>query len=373
MDPGPPVSQHVRQAMGREMSTPRKAAGQFLRSMFETRADPYEGAELGANRRAVAALLGLTALLALAFLPLDPVDQAIGAAGWAIAGVLIAAGLGGAVLVLRRSPSFDDLLVIAYLGVAGIATLNWLAGGASSPYEDLFVLWVGAGAAHPPRRALPHLAVMVAALALPLVYDGASSAEVSDLAGEALILIALDLILMAFLHHVRRQRVGLRSGAEVARRLARVDALTGLGNRRAFDEALTVEMTRAAREDIALSVGLVDIDGLKNVNDRFGHLEGDRCLVDVARAMERSLRTTDRCFRWGGDEFVVVLPGSDRASADDVLGRMAEHVGGACKAPDGRGLRLTWGSAEVSVGTSAEDALAQADVALLERKHEKRR
>ena len=359
--------------MKREMTPPRRAAGEFLRSMFRARPDPYEGADLATSRRITSALLGLSALLSLAFLPLEPVDEQIGSAGWAVAGALIVLGLAGAVLLSRRSPSFDDLLAVAYLGVAGIAALNWLAGGGSSAYEDLFVLWIGAGAAHPPRRALTHLAVMLVALALPLVYEGTNAALVGDMVAEALILIALDLILVAYLHQVRRQRVGLKSGAEVARRLARVDVLTGLGNRRAFDEALTVEVARAARDDVPMSVGLVDIDGLRLVNEGFGHLAGDRCLGDVARAMERAVRNTDRCFRWGGDEFVVVLPGSDRAAADEVLGRMAESVRQSCEAPDGRGLELSWGAAEIPVGTTAEDALAQADVALLERKTEKRR
>lgn len=354
------------------MSTPGRT-GAFLRSLFERRGDPYEGADLPTMRRATAGVLGLSALVCLALLPLEPVDGQIGSAGWLVAGVLITAGLAGALALARSSVSFDALLAVAYLGVAGIALLNWLAEGGSSAYEDLYVLWAAAGAAHPPRRALTHLAVLLCALALPLLYEGTSGEIVGDMVAEALILVVLDVILIAFLHQMRRQRVGLRTGAEVARRLARIDALTGLGNRRSFDEALTVEAARAAREGTPLAVGLVDVDNLKRVNDRFGHLEGDRCLREVARVMERSVRTTDRCFRWGGDEFVVVLPGSDRGSADDVLRRMAVHVREACESPDGREVHLTWGAAEIAPGTSAEDALAQADVALLERKTEKRR
>jgi diguanylate cyclase (GGDEF)-like protein len=341
--------------------------------MFERREDPYEGAELATSRRVTAALLGLSALLSLAFLPLEPVDDQIGWGGWVVAGVLIAGGLAGAVAIARREPSFDSLLAVAYLGVVGIATLNWLAGGNSSAYEDLFVLWVGAGAAHPPRRAFTHLGVMLVALAAPLAYEGASQAVVGDMLAEALILVALGSILTAYLHHVRRQRVGLRAGAEVERRLARVDALTGLGNRRAFDEAFTIHVAAMARDSSRLSVGLVDIDGLRRVNDRHGHLEGDRCLVAVARAMERAVRSSDRCFRWGGDEFAVVLPGSDLVAANDVLGRMAADVGRVREAADGRAVELTWGAAEIEPGTNAEDALAAADVALLENKTEKRR
>jgi diguanylate cyclase (GGDEF)-like protein len=345
----------------------------FLKSMFEHRDDPYEGADLETSRRVTAALLGLSALLSLAFLPLEPVDDGAGGAGWLIAGALIVVGLVGAVLIVRREPSFGDLLVVAYCGVAGIAVLNWLAGGDSSAYEDLFVLWVGAGAVHPPRRAFTHLGAMLVALALPLAYEGASSNAVRDMIAEALILVVLGAILTSYLHYVRRQRVGLRTGAEVARRLARVDVLTGLGNRRAFDEALTIEIALAARDAAPLSVGLVDVDNLKRVNDSLGHLEGDRSLVEVARAIERGLRTTDRCFRWGGDEFVVILPNTDHRSAAQVLGRMAEEVGRVCEVVDGSTVALSWGVGEFEPDASPEDLLALADASLRDHKSEKRR
>ena len=348
-------------------------AFQFLSGMFRRRDDPYEGAELGTARRIVAALLVLNGLLVLAFLPLEPVDEQIGSVGWLLAAAIVAAAVVGAVLLVRRSPSFDDLLVIAYIGIAAIATLNWLAGGGSSAYEDLYVLWLGAAAPHPPRRCFALLGVMLAALALPLAYETGSSEMVGDLVAEALMLICFGSILFSYLHLVRAQRLGLRAGAEVARRLASVDVLTGLGNRRAFDESLTVEMAQAARNGAPLSIGLVDIDSLKRINDVFGHLEGDRCLGEVARVMESSVRSSDRCFRWGGDEFVVVLPGSGRSTAEHALARMAENVRRTCADPDGRGVEVSWGTAELSPGADPEDVLAAADVALLEQKTEKRR
>jgi diguanylate cyclase (GGDEF)-like protein len=335
--------------------------------------DPYLGADLATSRRFQAGLLGLCGLLTLAFLPFEPVDDQIGDAGWAIAAALGLLAIGAAALLRRREPGYGDLLAIAYVGIAAIALLNWLAGGGSSAYEDLFVLWLGAGAAHPPRRALPHLAAMVAALALPLLYEGTSSAIVSDLAAEGLILVVLGVLLTGYMDGVRRHRAGLEAGVEVARRLAGIDDLTGLGNRRAFDEAITVETARAARDGVPLSVGLVDVDHLRRINDRYGHLEGDRCLGEIARAMERSVRASDRCFRWGGDEFAVLMPGADRATAGRVLERMSEAVRGACEAPDGRGITLTWGAAELQRGGDAEDLLAAADLALLERKTEKQR
>jgi diguanylate cyclase (GGDEF)-like protein len=335
--------------------------------------DSYAGADLSTSRRFQAGLLGLCGLLTLAFLPFEPVDDQIGDAGWAIAAGLGLLAIGAAVLILRREPSFDDLLVVAYAGIAGIALLNYLAGGGSSAYEDLYVLWLGTGATHPPRRALTHLAVMVGALALPLLYEDTTSEMVQDMAAEALLLIVLGGLLTAYQAGVRRQRAGLEAGAAVERRLARVDELTGLGNRRAFDEAITVETVRATRERSPLSIGLVDVDHLRRINDQYGHLEGDKSLRDVARALERTVRASDRCFRWGGDEFVVVMPGTDLAAAGQVLERMAEAVTEECRAPDGRRIRLTCGVARLDSGGTAEDLLAAADLSLLDHKTEKRR
>jgi diguanylate cyclase (GGDEF)-like protein len=351
----------------------RTAIADYLRPLFERQADPYAGADLDTSRRFQAGLLGLCGLLALLFLPFEPVDVQIGAAGWPLAAALGLAAIGGAVAMARRRPTFNHLLVVAYAGIAGIAFLNYLAGGGSSAYEDLFVLWLGAGAAHPPRRALAHLATMLGALALPLLYEGSSTEALNDMGAEALILVTIGVLLTAYQAGVRRQRAGLEAGVEVARRLASVDPLTGLGNRRAFDEVLTVEIARALRERLPLSVGLVDIDMLKRINERYGHLEGDRVLREVARAMERSVRGSDRCFRWGGDEFVVVMPETDSAGADQVLDRMANNVSAVCEARDGRSIVLTWGAAELEPGASAEDVLAAADMALLERKTERSR
>ena len=346
---------------------------EVVRGLFRTGEDPYEGASLEASRRIVAAVLGLTSLLTVAFLPVEPVNEQIGWAGWSIAGGLVGASLAGTVLMIRASPSFNDLLGVAYAGIAGIAVLNWLAAGGSSAYEDLYVLWLGAASVHPPRRAFAVLAAMLALLALPLIYEGTDAELVGDMVGEALLLVVVGLILIAYQQFVRRERAGLQAGAEVARRLAGVDALTGLGNRRAFDEALTAEAAGSARDQRPLSIGLLDVIGLKRINDRFGHLEGDRCLRDIARTVESSIRSSDRCFRWGGDEFVVMLPGSDRGTAEEVLRRMTANVTETCKAPDGSGLALTFATAEMAAGAGPEEVLAAADVALLERKTEQRR
>jgi diguanylate cyclase (GGDEF)-like protein len=341
--------------------------------MFESRTDPYEGADLAIARRVTAALLGLASLLALVLLTFEPPTDAFGAGGWALAAALVVAGLAGAVAVARRSPGFDDLLLIAYLGVAGIGVLNWLAGGGASAYSQLFIVLLGASGTHPPRRAFTYMGVLIAVLWAPLAYGEVGSRAATLLGAEALVIVAIGAVLISYLSYVRLQRTGLRAGAEVARRLARIDALTGLGNRRALDQALIGAAANSSRAGSALSIALVDLDGLKRINDRYGHIEGDHCLQEAARAMERSVRGSDVCFRWGGDEFVVLLPATARDGAEQVLARLAEDVGRVCPREGEPGLTLTYGVAELQQGGSPEDLLAMADLALMERKTEKRR
>ena len=174
------------------------------------------------------------------------------------------------------------------------------------------------------------------------------------------------LVLISYVLHARR-------AATRAERLARLDPLTEVGNRRAFDEVLGHEMRIADREGTALSLCLVDLDNLKQINDRFGHLEGDRCLQDVARTIRSSVRAGDSCFRWGGDEFAVLLPDTDRDTAFGVLQRTAERLGASCRAPHGATLEFSFGAAEVVPDGSSEDLLSMADLALMEQKLSKRR
>jgi diguanylate cyclase (GGDEF)-like protein len=345
----------------------------MARAMFARTEDPYEGADLSSSRRATAALLGFAALLALAFLPLDPPTAELDGAGWAVAAVLIGLGLAGVYVLVRRQTGYDAQLAGAYAGAAALAVLVWLAGGVSADYEDLYLFALGAGLVHPPRRAFPLLGFVVACVALPLAYDGTEGDALEKVAAESVLLVGVTAVITPFLFQVRHQRRDLARGVEVARRLARVDSLTGLANRRAFDEALTVEIARAEREGLPMSVALVDVDGLKRINDRYGHLEGDRVLAQVARVLEREVRRVDRCFRWGGDEFAVLLPATDRAASNYVLGRVAAVVGDECRDRDHVPLEISFGVGELEHGGAAEDLLALADLALMEQKTEKRR
>jgi diguanylate cyclase (GGDEF)-like protein len=114
---------------------------------------------------------------------------------------------------------------------------------------------------------------------------------------------------------------------EQLRQLSVIDGLTGLLNRRRFDEILTEEWQRGAREQKSLALLLIDIDHFKLYNDTYGHLRGDAALKKVAQALSSSTqRQTDRIARYGGEEFVAILPDTDLNGAMLVAEKMRKAI-----------------------------------------------
>lgn len=103
---------------------------------------------------------------------------------------------------------------------------------------------------------------------------------------------------------------------------ARTDSLTGLDNRRAMQERGRAELKRAQRTGSPVSVILCDLDHFKSINDNYGHEAGDAALTRVALVLRRALRESDVVGRWGGEEFMAILPGTDAAGAAEVAERM---------------------------------------------------
>jgi diguanylate cyclase (GGDEF)-like protein/PAS domain S-box-containing protein len=159
------------------------------------------------------------------------------------------------------------------------------------------------------------------------------------------------------LKKVEDEREGLLR--EVAE-MARSDALTGLPNRRALDEALPREMARARRSEAPLCLAIVDIDHFKAYNDSHGHLVGDVLLRDCAAAWDAELRGEDMLVRFGGEEFLVMLPDCEPDDAAEIVERLRAAT------PDGQtcsGGLVRWDGVE-----SIEELLARADAALYEAK-----
>ncbi len=156
--------------------------------------------------------------------------------------------------------------------------------------------------------------------------------------------------------------------------LATRDGLTGLANRRCFDDTLQAEWQRAARHHEALSLLMVDVDYFKEYNDTHGHLGGDRCLQRIAHALASEMRANDLVARYGGEEFAVILPNQSLKGASIVAERIRERVE-QLQLPKQKDGRQT---VTVSIGaatalpddqTEAQQLLAIADAALYRAKH----
>ncbi|HEX9185435.1 MAG TPA: diguanylate cyclase [Vicinamibacteria bacterium] len=143
---------------------------------------------------------------------------------------------------------------------------------------------------------------------------------------------------------VRQSRAALEA-------LAITDGLTGLYNRRHFDDVLTREVQRARREKAPLSLAMIDLDRFKQYNDRWGHREGDVELVRVAVRVRQAVRATDLAFRYGGEELAVLLPACPRGEAVAVAEKIRLAINVDAPHLGGRGT-----SASLGVATAPDDA-----------------
>jgi diguanylate cyclase (GGDEF)-like protein len=210
-----------------------------------------------------------------------------------------------------------------------------------------------------------------ALIAMPLLgYEGVLGVvSVCDPAGRA----SFDrydlrtLRMLASVGSLALDRVRANEEAEGHSRMAAIDPLTALFNRRHFHSRLEEEVERSRRQSSPLALLMLDVDGLKQLNDRLGHAAGDHVLRTVADVLRRSVRVFDVCTRFGGDEFAILMPGAGPDSSRQVADRIREGVEEfrPSYGPWADDLRVT---ASIGIatftGTTAEDLFARADQAL---------
>jgi diguanylate cyclase (GGDEF)-like protein len=196
--------------------------------------------------------------------------------------------------------------------------------------------------------------------ALTFTYMAAALISIAVLTGEMNKLRA----------RLKRQKEELLSAVTTIRTLATVDELTSLANRRHMNEVLSAEERRQCGHGQPTCIAVLDIDFFKQVNDRFGHAAGDEVLRSFAGAARAELRVSDVLARWGGEEFLLMLPNTEQAEAKLVLARMAERVG-ALQVPGlalGRRITFSGGLAERRTDEPLADTIGRADKALYQAK-----
>lgn len=153
--------------------------------------------------------------------------------------------------------------------------------------------------------------------------------------------------------------------------LSVTDRLTGLFNRRKFDEVFENECERALRTQLPLTLMIADIDHFKTVNDSYGHQIGDQVLVTIAQLLQQGVRKVDTVARWGGEEFVILCPATDLARACALADNIRLAIGGHDFPVLGR-KTCCFGVAEYHPGEAPEAAVKRADDALYRAKNEGR-
>jgi diguanylate cyclase (GGDEF)-like protein len=199
-------------------------------------------------------------------------------------------------------------------------------------------------------------------VALPMLTTFIQTGSWSRAPREWFTEIVIGLVIAALVRQVRKEHAAVLA-------LARRDPLTGLWNRRVFEEAIEDECVRARRSPRSLSLVYIDLDHFKQVNDRDGHAQGDRVLQQLAGAMDQVIRTrVDRSFRLGGDEFALLLPGTQVAQAAAVLARIRQHCAHSDPVWTAGLLAISAGIVELQARESPAAFLQRADTEMYRQK-----
>lgn len=228
------------------------------------------------------------------------------------------------------------LILVADTGVpANIATWTLAAQAFVMALRAIAVFWIDS---HDSNR--------FAVSFIHTIYVGTFSFSV--------LLFSISVLLLASEHHRREFEY-----------IATYDGLTKAMTRVAVLRAATTEIKRAQRHKSPLSMLLLDIDHFKTINDEYGHLVGDKMLRNFVSAVQNGLRSADVLGRFGGDEFVVILPETDAPTAATVAERIRQIVAESCYIRGGKNFTTSIGCASLAdFDTSVETVLARADVAL---------
>jgi diguanylate cyclase (GGDEF)-like protein len=242
------------------------------------------------------------------------------------------------------------LLLIAAITAGAVV----LAGGGGAFWLCVPAALLAAALSRTRAGAALSTACVVGAAAIPALIDHRPLPPAALAAGVPLVSAAILVAVRERLEHER----------DALRRSALTDPLTGIANRRSLLARIEYEIARHTRTGHGFAVVMIDLDGFKSLNDRFGHLAGDDLLRDVAQALQRTIRAQDTVARIGGDEFCVLAPETDEPGRDRLRTRVESAV--ATVTAGVHTLRASVGVASFPAdGRTAQELLAAADAGLL--------
>jgi diguanylate cyclase (GGDEF)-like protein len=287
--------------------------------------------------------------------------------------VVLAAGLSVVAILLFPWRRYDrNLFLLAPLaGLCLIALAVFFSGGWESPFFPFYSFVVVFCAIYfSPQIAALVFVVSVLFSLSPQLYGPDATGLAEHVTVRVPTYLALALVTWYMAREVgRRERLRgeyereLRAMQELKDRFQRAsltDLITGLHNRRGFEDQLTKECNRARRSEEAFTVILLDLDDFKEVNDEYGHRTGDESLRIVADALRSSARETDVLARYGGEEFTVVLPNSSTCGARKFFDRTREEVANQSERQLGFPLRISAGAASFPADAGDPDGLLEA-------------
>lgn len=205
---------------------------------------------------------------------------------------------------------------------------------------------------------------------IPVIFITSRNQEMDEANG--LMMGAIDYIIKPVSPAIVKMRVRnhleLKRYRDVLEKLSATDGLTGIPNRRQFDQFLDREWRRAYRNNLPISMIMMDIDFFKFYNDHYGHLAGDDCLRQIASALAESIqRSTDFVARYGGEEFACILPETDLAGAVRVANHIREKISGLAiphaSSTVAEHVTLSFGVAAIfpTIGQNSTDLIEAAD------------
>lgn len=293
------------------------------------------------------AILGITPFAAMRFMQgntlAGSVDTAI------LVGILITLIYAWASGDTRRSG-----LLLAVIACSGAVTVGAVVGepGLFWLYPCLVTTFF---------LANPRIAVFlnVASVVVLMIHGGAFRSDVQmwSFASTAFVVSACAYV-FAHRNHDQRERL---------EHLATIDPLTGIKNRRSMDQELDLAAANAERTGLPYALVLLDIDHFKRINDEHGHGVGDDVLTDLVALLKQNTRKSDQLFRYGGEEFVLLLPGVDGIGLKAVMNNLQQVLRKYMKHPGGA-VTASFGVALLRHGEGVDSWLARADAALYEAK-----